>query len=56
MKGNTRQKGYQTYINTINGLNAQISLLQKQLNDEKNKNKNNFQNMNQQNNAREIKN
>jgi hypothetical protein len=28
--------------------------LQKQLNDEKNKNKNNFQNMNQQNNAREI--
>jgi hypothetical protein len=29
-------------------------LLQKQLNDEKNKNKNNFQNMNQQNNVREI--
>ena len=42
------------YNNIINGLNAQISLLQKQLNDEKNKNKNNFQNMNQQNNAREI--
>ena len=42
------------YNNIINGLNAQISLLQKQLNDEKNKNKNNFQNMNQQNNNREI--
>ena len=51
---NDEKNKNQTYINTINTLNAQLSLAQKQLNDEKNKNKNNFHNMNQQNNAREI--
>ena len=44
----------QSYINTISTLSSQISLLKQQLNDEKNKNKNNFHNMNLQNNAREI--
>ena len=51
---NDEKNKNQSYINTINSLNAQLSLAQKQLNDEKNKNKNNFHNMNQQNNAREI--
>ena len=43
-----------SYNNIINGLNETISFLKQQLNDEKNKNKNNFHNMNLQNNAKEI--
>ena len=51
---NEEKNKNQSYINTISTLSSQISLLKQQLNDEKNKNKNNFRNMNQQNNAREI--
>ena len=51
---NVENNKNQSYINTISTLSSQINLLKQQLNDEKNKNKNNFHNMNLQNNAREI--
>ena len=47
---NEEKNKNQSYYNTINALSAQINLIQKQLNDAKN----NFQNINQQNNAKEI--